>query len=300
MALIEVRNVYKSYGAHEVLRGVDLDVAEGEVVGILGANGAGKTTLVEAIGGLRRPDSGSIRVAGFDPTTDDRQLRRLVGMQLQQCRLPAKITPAEALDLFASFYPRARTPEELLDRFGLTSQRDQRFEKLSGGQQQRLSVALALVGQPRIAILDELTTGLDPAARREIWQYLDGLTAEGTTILLVTHSMEEAEHLCDRVAILNEGRIVAEGTPAEVAGAGSDQVITFVPSKPLDPALLRGLPGITTVTEQGTQFTVIGDASAPQTVLAVLSEHGILAGQLRVVTPSLDEAYLRVTSRKDN
>ncbi|MDO5682418.1 MAG: ABC transporter ATP-binding protein [Propionibacteriaceae bacterium] len=221
MALIEVRNVHKSYGPREVLRGIHLDVAAGEVVGVLGANGAGKTTLVESIGGLRTPDSGTIRVAGLDPISDAQELRGILGMQLQQCRLPAKITPAEALDLFGSFYPQARPTDELLERFGLNDQRRQRFEKLSGGQQQRLSVALALIGQPRIAILDELTTGLDPVARREIWNYLDGLTAEGTTILLVTHSMAEAEYLCDRIVILNDGRIAVEGTPAEVAGTDS-------------------------------------------------------------------------------
>ncbi|WP_425307351.1 ABC transporter ATP-binding protein [Ammonicoccus fulvus] len=296
MALIEVRNVHKSYGAREVLRGIDLDITDGEVVGILGPNGAGKTTLVEAIGGLRTPDSGSISVADIDPTREDARLRQLVGMQLQQCRLPAKITPAEALDLFGSFYPEPRATEELLERFGLSDQRGQHFEKLSGGQQQRLSVALALIGRPRIAILDELTTGLDPAARREIWSYLDGLTAEGTTILLVTHSMEEAEYLCDRVAILDGGRIVAEGTPAEISGTGAAQVITFVPSATLDHEVLSGLPGITGVSLDNGRFTVTGDAAAPQTVLAALSGRAIRAEQLRIVTPSLDEAYLRATA----
>ena len=295
MALIEVRNVHKSYGTREVLRGIDLAIADGEVVGLLGPNGAGKTTLVEAIGGLRTPDAGTISVAGIDPTRDDERLRHLVGMQLQQCRLPPKITPAEALDLFGSFYPHPRPTAELLERFGLANQRDQRFEKLSGGQQQRLSVALALIGRPQIAILDELTTGLDPAARREIWSYLDGLTAEGTTILLVTHSMEEAEHLCDRIAILDDGRLVAEGTPTEISGAGAAQVITFVPSAALAPDILAALPGITDVTVADGRFTVTGDASAPQTVLAALSGQGVIAEQLRIVTPSLDEAYLRAT-----
>ena len=164
-------------------------VEEGEIVGVLGPNGAGKTTTVECIGGLRTPDAGTIRVAGIDPTAKNSELRQILGMQLQQCHLPPKITPAETLQLFAAFYPDPRRTAELLELLGLTGQADQRFEKLSGGQQQRLSIALALVGLPQVAILDELTTGLDPAARRDIWTYLQWLTGEGMTILLVTHSM---------------------------------------------------------------------------------------------------------------
>lgn len=193
MALIQVRGLEKSYGTNHVLRGIDLAVDEGEILGILGPNGSGKTTAVECIGGLRRRDAGTIRVAGMDPDDNPRGFRDLLGMQLQQCRLPAKIAVAEALALYASFYDAPRPAAELLDRFGLVEQRRTRFAALSGGQQQRLSVALALIGRPRIALLDELTTGLDPAARRDIWTYLIGLRDEGVTLILVTHFMEEAQ-----------------------------------------------------------------------------------------------------------
>ena len=190
MEIIQVRDLRKSYAGRPVLHGIDLSIHQGEVFGILGPNGAGKTTTVEIIGGLRTRDAGEVSVAGLDPASESRQLRRLLGIQLQEARQPAKITVREAINLFRTFYRNPVRAEELMDRFGLAEQANTRFENLSGGQQQRLSVALALVGRPRIAILDELTTGLDPAARREIWAYLADLTADGVTIVLVTHSME--------------------------------------------------------------------------------------------------------------
>ncbi|MDO5676409.1 MAG: ABC transporter ATP-binding protein [Propionibacteriaceae bacterium] len=217
MALITVSGLTKSYGSQQVLHGVDLQVHEGEILGILGPNGAGKTTTVECIGGLRARDGGTILVDGMDPAAEPPRFRELLGMQLQQCRLPAKLTPREALRLFGSFYPNPVPSGELLQRFGLAESADKRFEKLSGGQQQRLSVALALVGRPRIAVLDELTTGLDPSARREIWRYLASLRESGVTIMLVTHSMEEADFLCDRVAVIDGGRVVADAPPAQLA-----------------------------------------------------------------------------------
>ena len=295
MTLITVQGLRKSYRAREVLHGVDLMVEDGEIVGVLGPNGAGKTTTVECIGGLRTPDAGTIRVAGIDPMAKNSELRQILGMQLQQCHLPPKITPAETLDLFAAFYPDPRRTAELLELLGLTGQADQRFEKLSGGQQQRLSIALALVGRPQVAILDELTTGLDPAARRDIWTYLQGLTGEGMTILLVTHSMEEASYLCDRVYIVDDGRIVATGTPDELAASRGSQTVTFIPSAPIDPADLLRLPGITSATVDHDRITVLGHAAAPQTVLAALIARGITANQLRVTGPTLDDAYLRLT-----
>lgn len=301
MAHIEVTGLTKSYGPHTVLHGLVLRVERGEIVGILGPNGAGKTTAVECIGGLRRRDGGRISVDGIDPASGDPRLRALLGMQLQQCRLPAKITTVEAIDLFRSFYRAPRDADELLERFGLTHQRDQRFEHLSGGQQQRLSVALALVGSPEVAILDELTTGLDPAARREIWRYLRGLTGPDgapTTILLVTHSMEEAQYLCDRVVILADGRVVAQGPTDQVAGSGDTQEIAFTPSPPLDDAALgtvSALSGVRDVRVEGPRVVVEGDASVPQTVLAHLTALGVTAGALRVTGPSLDDAYLAAT-----
>lgn len=306
MSLIEVGGLRKSYGTREVLKGVDLRVAEGEIVGVLGPNGAGKTTAVECIGGLRVPDDGRISVAGLDPQREERALRQLLGMQLQQSRLPARTTPREALDLFASFYLDPQPTGELLERFGLHEHRDQRFERLSGGQQQRLSVALALIGRPRIAILDELTTGLDPAARRDIWTYLDALADDGTTMILVTHSMEEAAHLCDRVVIIDNGRVVESGPPGELAATADGERITFVPTPPVDLDLLRRLPGVQAVERRDDRVVVLTSTPSPETfethsalqaVLAALSERGVTAQQLRITTPTLDDAYLRATGR---
>ena len=298
MAHVDVRGLTKSYGPRTVVRGLDLSVERGRIVGILGPNGAGKTTAVECIGGLRDRDGGTVEDDGIDPASGDPRLREILGMQLQQCRLPAKITTAEAIDLFRSFYPAPRATDELLESFGLTAQRDQRFGHLSGGQQQRLSVALALVGNPEVAILDELTTGLDPAARREIWTYLRGLTdpdGEPTTILLVTHSMEEAQFLCDRVLIMADGRVVAEGPPDDLAGAGGSRQISFTVPDPLDLDELRGLPGVREVRGGGGRIVVEGDAGAPQAVLTHLSGLGLTAGALRVGGQSLDDAYLAAT-----
>lgn len=298
MSLIRVRDVRKAYGHQVVLRGIDLDVEAGEIVGIVGPNGAGKTTTVEAIGGLRRPDSGSIEVAGLDPSTGPLRLRELVGMQLQECRLPAKITVGEALDLYRSFYPDPRDAGELLERFGLAAHRDERFVSLSGGQQQRLSVALALVGNPRIAILDELTTGLDPQARRDIWDFLAELRHDGVTIVLVTHFMEEAQRLCDRVAVISGGRVTAFDTPDALASATQGtQHLTFTPSAPLaddDIAALRALPGVTTLTENGDRVSASGIDIAT-VVLLHLAGLGVTPQRLRVESPTLDDAYLSLT-----
>ena len=296
MTLIDVAGMTKAYGTTQVLAGVDLQVEAGEIVGILGPNGAGKTTLVECIGGLRDRDGGTVTVAGLDPAGDPPELRRLLGMQLQQCRLPAKMTTAEALDLFGAFYADAVPTAELLERFGLQAQAGTLFENLSGGQQQRLSVALALVGRPRIAILDELTTGLDPAARREIWGYLQTLRATGVTMLLVTHSMEEAAHLCDRVVIIGGGVVAAQGTPAELAADTVEQQTSFEADLP-DTAIdaLRALPGVRSVQLVDGRVVVDGDADSPQTVLAHLVAIDHSPRRLRVTQPTLDDAYLRIT-----
>ncbi|MDJ1371535.1 ABC transporter ATP-binding protein [Gulosibacter molinativorax] len=293
MNAITVHGLKKSYKGREVLRGIDLSVSEGEIVGILGPNGAGKTTAVEMIGGLRTPDAGTMSVHGIDPASGDPGLRRVLGMQLQQAQLPDRITVEEALDLFASFYENPVPTDELLGRFGLEPHRGQFFEKLSGGQKQRLSVALALVGRPKVAILDELTTGLDAAARRDIWQYLEALSETGTTMLLVTHSMEEAQRLCDRIYLLNGGVIVAEGAPHEIAARSGGHTVSFEPDPAIDLDILRGIDGITSLTTEGEQVVVIGDADTPQDVLTVLIERGIRARRLRVTEPTLDDAYLR-------
>lgn len=301
MTLIHVAGLTKAYGERQVLRGVDLDVSAGQIVGIVGPNGAGKTTAVECIGGLRRRDAGTIRVAGLDPQQGSPRLREVLGMQLQECRLPKKTTPREVLDLYRTFYAAPRETGELLARFGLTDQADTRFEKLSGGQQQRLSVALALVGNPRIAILDELTTGLDPAARREIWEFLAELRRDGVTILLVTHFMEEAQYLCDRVAVVDGGRVTAFDTPdALTDGADATQRLRFSPSRPLsgdEVAGLRALPDIAAVHVDEGQLTVEGGPDVIGAVVTFLAGIGVQARSLRVDSPSLDDAYLALTGR---
>lgn len=296
MALITVSGLTKSYGSRQVLHGIDLNVDEGEILGVLGPNGSGKTTAVECIGGLRDRDGGSVSVAGMDPATDPLALREMLGMQLQQCRLPNKMRVAEALDLYSAFYADPRPAGELLERFGLSAHAHQPFGKLSGGQQQRLSIALALIGRPRIAFLDELTTGLDPAARREIWEYLRLLRDDGVTMLLVTHFMEEAAYLCDRVAILEGGRIVASGTPDAIATATGGQETSFAADDAIDPDTLRRLPGVTSVDLDRGRVVVRGDADSPQAVLAALASNGVTARQLRVTAPSLDDAYLSLTA----
>ena len=303
MSLIHVAGLAKAYGDRQVLRGVDLDVEAGQIVGVLGPNGAGKTTAVECIGGLRRADAGTIRVAGLDPAQDPPQLRELLGMQLQECRLPKKMTAREALDLYRSFYADPRDTGELLARFGLSDRADACFEALSGGQQQRLSVALALVGNPRIAILDELTTGLDPAARREIWEFLAELRRDGVTILLVTHFMEEAQYLCDRVAIIDDGRVTAFDSPdALAATVGPTQRLRFTPSRPLVDAELETLrrePEVAEVRLDGDRIVVTGGPDVVSAAIVELRRLGVSARGLRVDAPNLDDAYLRLTHVTD-
>jgi ABC-2 type transport system ATP-binding protein len=213
---LEVTGLRKTYGRKTAVDGLSLRVAEGEIFGILGPNGAGKTTTVECAEGLRRPDGGSIRVFGIDPYRDRDAARRLVGAQLQESQLPDKITVAEAVGLYASFYPQPADTEALIARLGLAEKRDARYRKLSGGQKQRVSIALALAGRPRLVVFDELTTGLDPAARRESWRLVTELRDDGVTVLLVTHYADEAERLCDRVALIQAGRLTACGRPDEL------------------------------------------------------------------------------------
>ncbi|GIJ24110.1 ABC transporter ATP-binding protein [Micromonospora lutea] len=211
---IVAENLAKSYRRAQAVVDVSLRVEAGEAVGVVGVNGAGKTTTVEMIAGLRVPDHGRIRVLGLDPRRDRAQLRQVLGVQLQQAYLHHALRVTELVDLYRSFYPDPRSTDELLDMVELTDQRRTRFEKLSGGQQQRLSIALAIAGRPRVVILDELTTGLDPKARRRMWGTVERLSSEGVTVLLVSHFMEEVERLCDRVAMLDAGRVVALDTPA--------------------------------------------------------------------------------------
>ncbi|MGE4426333.1 MAG: ABC transporter ATP-binding protein [Solirubrobacteraceae bacterium] len=213
MAIIEVDRLHKRYDTTIAVDDVSFTVVEGEILGVLGRNGAGKTTTVECLAGLRVPDRGRVRVAGYDPVADPDAVRRLVGVQLQEAALPLKLRAGEALELYASFYDDPADVDVLLDGLGLAAKRRTRFRDLSGGQRQRLSIALALVGRPRVVILDELTTGLDPHARRDVWGLVEGIRSAGVTVVLVTHLMDEAQRLCDRVVIVHRGRVVAADRP---------------------------------------------------------------------------------------
>src|SRR5262245_42889464 len=297
MAVIDVERLHKRYGEKVAVDDVSLTVEEGEIFGVLGRNGAGKTTTVECIVGLRRPDRGLIRVRGMDPQRDGHELRQQVGVQLQESDLPDKLTVAEAIGLYASFYRTPADGRALLELLGLAGQLNTRYRKLSGGQKQRLSIALALIGRPRIAVLDELTTGLDPAARRGTWALIEDIRRQGVTILLVSHFMEEAERLCDRVAVIEAGRVAAIGSPAGLAGRlGGEQRIYFHPSGPLDDRLLADLPGVTSVTRTGGTVAWTGTADALLAVTSALARHGVIARGLRVEQPSLEDAFVAVTA----
>jgi ABC-2 type transport system ATP-binding protein len=247
--VIEVRNLHKRYDDKIAVDDVSLTVQEGEIFGILGPNGAGKTTTVECIEGLRMPDRGEIRVLGLDPLRDRAELTRRLGVQLQSGHLPERLQVAEALELYSSFYPEPADWHALLDGLGLADKARTRYAKLSGGQKQRLSIALALIGSPRVAILDELTTGLDPQARRDTWDLIEGVRSRGVTIVLVTHFMEEAERLCGRLALIDAGRVVMVDTPTGLTErARIGQRIQFRPSRPMDDRLLTSLPDVSGVT----------------------------------------------------
>ncbi|MGI5274404.1 ABC transporter ATP-binding protein [Nonomuraea sp. CA-218870] len=297
--VIEVHNLHKRYDDKIAVDDVSLTVQEGEIFGILGPNGAGKTTTVECVEGLRRPDRGEIRMLGLDPLRDRAELTRRLGVQLQAGHLPERLQVAEALELYSSFYPEPADWRALLDGLGLADKAKTRYAKLSGGQKQRLSIALALVGSPRVAILDELTTGLDPQARRDTWDLIEGVRSRGVTIVLVTHFMEEAERLCDRLALIDAGRVVMVDSPAgltERVRAG--QRIRFRPSGPLDDRLLTSLPDVSGVTRRGELVIVDGNDNALNAVTTVLARNGIVAEQLRVEQASLEDAFVQLTGKR--
>ena len=264
--VVQVANLRKTYGATVAVDDVTFNVLEGEIFGMVEPNGAGKTTTIECLEGLRRPDDGSLRVLGLDPQHDGHLLRTRTGMQLQQSNLPERMRVWEALDLYSSFYPKAADWKELLVQLGLEEKRNTPFAKLSGGQKQRLFIALALLPDPQLVFLDELTTGLDPQARHATWDLVREVRAKGKTILLTTHYMEEAEHLCDRVAILDRGRIVALDTPeALIRSLGAEERVVFSVAGALPPAFAEALAGECRLEVVGERVTVhgIGNAQTP-------------------------------------
>ncbi|MBD3145745.1 ABC transporter ATP-binding protein [Microbispora bryophytorum] len=299
MAIITVDHLRKAYGTKVAVEDVSFSVEEGEVFGIVGRNGAGKTTTVECVAGLRTPTAGTVTV--------DADLKEQVGVQLQECSLPDKIRVGEALALYASFYSRPAGWRGLAEEAGLDLRAP--FGKLSGGQRQRLSVALALVGSPRVAILDELTTGLDPQARRDTWDLVSRIRERGVTVLLVTHFMEEVERLCDRVAVISRGRVRAVDTPAGlVARAGGEQRLIFHTDDPVDG--LRALPEVASVTVaagraadgaaggNGVEVTVTGTGDVLSAVAAVLPPSRTRG--LRMERTTLDDAFLVLTGKEES
>lgn len=298
--MMEVNGLRKAYGGRTAVADVSFAVAEGEIFGILGPNGAGKTTTVECVEGLRVPDAGTVRVAGLDPVADHDKVTRLLGAQLQQSELQPKLTVREALELYASFHPRPADWRTLAERLGLTDHLTARYATLSGGQKQRLSIALALIGNPKAVVLDELTTGLDPRARRETWALIEDVRDSGVTVLLVTHFMEEAQRLCDRIAVIDKGRVAALDTPAGlIRRATVSTVISFTPSGPLDDRELTALPHAASVQTQEGRVVVEGTDETVNAVISLLARHRITAHQLRVTEASLDDAFLDLTTGAD-
>jgi ABC-2 type transport system ATP-binding protein len=294
--VIEVTGLHKEYGATVAVEDVTFAVGEGEIFGILGPNGAGKTTTVECMSGLRVADGGTVGVLGLDPQLDRRAIRELVGVQLQEGSMPPKLTVRELVELFASFYPSPGDAGELLELLDLTAKRDDYYKRLSGGQKQRLSIALALIGNPKVAILDELTTGLDPQARRETWSLIEGVRDRGVTIVLVTHFMHEAERLCERVALIDSGRVIALDTPvglAEREGGGNH--MRFHPSRPFDDALLTALPEVDRLEHRGDRIVLSGTGDLLGAVISALARADVEAKDVQLESATLEDAFVRLT-----
>jgi ABC-2 type transport system ATP-binding protein len=294
-SVIDVRGLRKTYGAVVAVEEVSFEVEPGEIFGIVGPNGAGKTTTVECLEAQRRPDAGTIRVLGLDPQRDGRQLRERIGVQLQQANLPDRLRVWEALDLFASFYRRSVDWRQLLDQLGIAEKRDTAFAQLSGGQKQRLFIALSLINNPDVVFLDELTTGLDPQARHSIWELVRGVRAQGKTVLLTTHFMEEAERLCDRVAVMHGGRIIALDTPRNLVLAlkASTRIIFEVEGE-FDASPLEGVAE--RVEREGTRVVVYGQGEGLlSATVQTLERQRCQFRDLRQEQPNLEDVFLALT-----
>jgi len=299
--IIQVDDLYKSYGAVEAVRGVSFAVAEGEVFGLLGPNGAGKTSCVEILEGLRTPDRGKVRVCGLDPETSGDQFKEKIGAVLQSTALPDKLRVKEAIELFAKFYRKRANTDELLRRFQLDEKRDAFYSHLSGGQKQRLALAMALVNDPEVVFLDEPTAGLDPQVRREIYDIIEELKRGKKTVLLTTHYIEEAERLCDRVAIVDHGRVIAEGTPRELKqkSAGTTRIEVRL-ARPLSDGMLGRLDGVASSREFEGMY-VLHSARPPQTIVALVKQLEAENNELQsleMFSPSLEDVFIELTGRR--
>lgn len=293
---VVVDDLRKRYGDTKAVDGVSFEVKLGEIFGIIGTNGSGKTTTVECVQALRRADSGLVRVFGIDPQADQGRLRSVVGSQLQESELPDRLRVWEALDLFAAISPTSADWRELLADWGLVDKRHTAFAKLSGGQSQRLLVALALVNRPRLVFLDEMTTGLDPAARRVAWDLIDQIRDRGTTVVLVTHFMDEAERLCDRLAVFRNGRIIAEGSPQELIATHAGEPTVRFTTDAADLHWLADAKGVERVDRAGSQVTVHGSGPLLAYTAAALVEHGLAPADLRAERKSLEDAFLALST----
>ena len=301
--IVQVDGLRKTYGTTIAVDEISFEVQEGEIFGMVGPNGAGKTTTIECLEGLRKPSAGTLRVLGVDPQVESQVIRERVGMQLQQSNLPDRMKVWEALDLYASFYPKAVDWEKLLSQLGLDEKRNTPFSKLSGGQKQRLFIALALLPDPQLIFLDELTTGLDPQARHAIWDLIRDVRERGKTIFLTTHFMEEAEKLCDRVAVLDHGRIVALDTPANlIRGLGAEERIVFSVDSPLPEGFEESLSGDVRLEVQKGRVIVHGKnhrkVPLVSEVVSLLSSQGIPFRDLRTEQPNLEDVFLSLTGHK--
>jgi ABC-2 type transport system ATP-binding protein len=295
--VISVTHLRKRYGSTLAVDDVSLDVHEGEIFGLIGPNGAGKTTTMECVQGLRRHDDGTVSVLGLDPHRDSAVLRQRIGVQHQEAHLQKRIKVWEALDLWSSLYATVVDGDALLERLGLAAKRNSWFMTLSGGQKQRLFIALALVHQPEVVFLDELTTGLDPQARRAIWDLVTGIRERGTTVFLTTHLMEEAERLCDRVAIIEHGRLIELGTPEDLRQKHCPQrSVVFTSETDGVAARLSSVPGVLSTASHGTTHTLSGQGDDFVTdVIAFVAREGVHVRGFRTEIPTLEDVFLKLT-----
>jgi len=295
--VIQVSGIRKTYGATVAVSGISFEVGEGEIFGLIGPNGAGKTTTMECVEGVRRPDQGDIKILGLDPFRDTYQLQNLIGVQLQQAQLQKRIKVWEAVDLWASLYTKTVNGDRLLDQLGLSNKRNALFMTLSGGQKQRLFIALALINDPEVVFLDELTTGLDPQSRRAIWDLVRGIRDRGKTVFMTTHLMEEAERLCDRVAIIEHGKIIDLGSPTELVGRHCpSRTVVLTTDNALAEECLSAIRAVETVTRQDFRFTIQGRGDDFVTeVIQCLAENRIRVTDFRTVLPNLEDVFLKLT-----
>ena len=298
--VIQVASIRKAYGATVAVDDVSFDVQPGEIFGLIGPNGAGKTTTMECVEGLRTPDSGAISVLGLNPTRRADTLLERIGVQLQEAQLQKRIKVREAVALWASLYRKPVDGDRLIEQLGLSEKRNAWFMTLSGGQKQRLFIALALVNDPELLFLDELTTGLDPQARRAIWELVRGIRQRGKTVFLTTHLMEEAERLCDRVAIIDHGRIIDIGTPAELVRRHCpERTVIVATENATAPERFRAIPQVQSVSAQGLEYTIRGRGDDLVTqVIHCLAEHRMRVIDFRTELPTLEDVFLGLTGHK--